>query len=120
MNDGLKKKYRKAIIKIIAACPRVSRAVLFGSRSMGTFTTTSDVDIDLFGDELTLGDQAGLAAEIEELTMPQSVDLILYRTIKNKKLIKHINDHGVQWWPEDEKERAKDEVKRVNCGLMGG
>ena len=109
MNDGLKDKYRKAIIKIIAACPRVERAVLFGSRAIGTFTPTSDVDIALFGDELTLTDLADMAAEIEELTMPQSVDLILYRTIKNKKLIKHIKEHGVQWHPENE-ERVKDNL----------
>ena len=100
MNDGLKDKYRQEIIKILSQCKRLEKAVLFGSRAMGTFTTTSDVDIALFGEELTLTDQARLAEQMEELTMPQSVDLVLYRTIESKELLAHIKKHGVQWWPE--------------------
>jgi len=98
MNDGLKDKYRRAIIEILSANPRVERAVLFGSRAMGTFTTTSDVDIALFGDELTLMDHAGIAAAIDELTVPQRVDLLLHKTIRNKNLLKDIETHGVDWY----------------------
>ncbi|MDQ6979480.1 MAG: restriction endonuclease subunit S, partial [Mariprofundaceae bacterium] len=98
INDGLKAPYRPAIISILTACERVQRIVLFGSRAMGTFTTTSDVDIVLFGDALTLTDHADLAEQIEELSIAQSVDLVLYHTIKNKALQKHIKDYGVDWW----------------------
>ena len=62
MTDGLKDAHREAIIAVIAANDRVERAVLFGSRATGTNTVTSDVDIALFGDQLTLTDQARLAA----------------------------------------------------------
>ena len=95
MTDGLKDKHRKALIEILTHCPRLERAVLFGSRAMGTFTPTSDVDIALFGDALTLTDQAKLAGAIEELTIPQQVDLVLRNTIKNPKLVEHIEKHGV-------------------------
>jgi type I restriction enzyme S subunit len=98
MNDGLKDKYRQAIIEILSANPRVERAVLFGSRAMETFTTTSDVDIALYGDELTLTDQARLIEAIDELPIPQRVDLLLHKTIKNKNLLKHINKHGMEWY----------------------
>ena len=37
MTDGLKERHRKAVIDIIAANARVERAVLFGSRTTGTF-----------------------------------------------------------------------------------
>ena len=63
MMDGLKDKYRKAIITILTDNERVEKVVLFGSRAMGTFTPTSDVDIALFGDNLTLTDQAKLAEQ---------------------------------------------------------
>jgi len=98
MNDGLKEKYRKAIIEILSACPRVERAVLFGSRAMGTFAPASDVDLALYGDDLTLGDLADLAEEIDDLAMPQRVDLILHKSIRNENLLKHIKKHGVEWW----------------------
>ena len=95
MNDGLKDKHRQAIIDILAAHPGVERAVLFGSRAMGTFTSASDVDIALFGDSLTMTDQARLADAIDKLTIPQRVDLLRYKTIKNKALLKHIEQHGI-------------------------
>ena len=97
MNDGLKDKHRKAIFDILTANPRVERVVLFGSRAMGTFTTTSDVDLALFGDELTLTDQARLAAAIHKLPMAQQVDLLLYKSIDNDKLKQHIKKHGKEW-----------------------
>ena len=98
MIDGLKDKHRKAIFDILTANPRVERVVLFGSRAMGTFTTTSDVDLALFGDELTLTDQARLAAAIDKLPMAQQVDLLLYKSIDNDKLKQHIKKHGKEWF----------------------
>ncbi|PXF56960.1 MAG: hypothetical protein C4B58_11520 [Deltaproteobacteria bacterium] len=98
MTDGLKNKYRKAIIEILSANERVEKVVLFGSRAMGTFTPTSDVDIALFGDQLTMTDQAKLAEAIDELSIPQRVDILLYKSIKNEKLIEHIKRHGVEWY----------------------
>ncbi len=97
MIDGLKDRHRAAIIAAIAANPRVERAVLFGSRAMGAYTTDSDVDIALFGDGLTLTDQARLGAIIDDIPMAQSVDLILYRFIDNPALLDHIRAHGVVW-----------------------
>jgi predicted nucleotidyltransferase len=102
MKDGLKDKYRRAIIEILSANPHVERAALFGSRAMETFTTTSDVDIALYGDELTLTDQARLIEAIDELSIPQRVDLLLHKTIKNKNLLRHIETHGVEWYRRGE------------------
>ena len=58
MTDGLKDRHRAAIIATIAANDRVERAVLFGSRATGTHSVSSDVDIALIGDRLTMTDQA--------------------------------------------------------------
>ena len=98
MTDGLKAKHRAAIIATLAANDRVERAVLFGSRAVGTNTITSDVDIALFGQQLTLTDQASLAAACEELPMAQSVDLVLHSAIDNPALVEHIRSHGVEWY----------------------
>lgn len=98
MNDGLKDKHRESIIRVLSAHPRVERAVLFGSRAMGTHTTASDVDIALFGEALTLDDQAKLASEIEKLPVPQQVDLLRRNAITNRKLLKHIEEDGIPWY----------------------
>ncbi len=98
MTDGLKDVHREAIIATIAANDRVERAVLFGSRATGTNTMSSDVDIALFGDRLTLTDQARLAAALDEIPMAQSVDLLLYGSIRNGSLQEHIRNQGVEWF----------------------
>ena len=114
MIDGLKAEYRDTIIDILAANERVERAVLFGSRAMETFTPASDVDIALFGDRLTLTDQANLAAAIDELPMAQRVDLLLHKTVNNDALRKHIEQHGVEWY-----RRRAPEGSEVATGEQG-
>ena len=98
MTDGLKDAHREAVIAVIAANDRVERAVLFGSRATGTNTVTSDVDIALFGDRLTLTDQARLTAALEEIPMAQTVDLLLYDSIQDRALREHIRNGGVEWY----------------------
>ncbi len=98
MTSGLKDVHREAIIAVIAANDRVERAVLFGSRATGTNTVSSDVDIALFGNQLTLTDQARLVAALDEIPMAQSVDLILYDSIRNRTLQEHIRNHGIEWF----------------------
>ena len=105
MTDGLKDEHREAIIAAIAANDRVERAVLFGSRATGTNTVSSDVDIALFGDRLTLTDQARLAAVLDKFPMAQSVDLLLYDSIQDWTLREHIRRQGIEWYalpPRDE------------------
>ncbi|HEB78150.1 MAG TPA: restriction endonuclease subunit S [Methylothermaceae bacterium] len=98
MNDGLKDKYRQTLIDILAANPRVERVVLFGSRAMSTHSPESDIDLALYGDNLTFDDLSKLKARIEETTIPQQVDLVLAHGIDNKKLLAHIREHGVEWF----------------------
>ena len=98
MTDGLKERHRKAVIDIIAANAKVERAVLFGSRAAGTYRPASDVDVALFGKRLSASDQANLAAAIEDLTIPQRVQLLLYGAIDSAALRTHIETQGVEWY----------------------
>ena len=101
MTDGLKDAHREAIIAALAANERVERAVLFGSRATGTNTVTSDIDIALFGDRLTLTDQGRLATAIEVIPMAQSVDLVLYDSVRDRTLLEHIRNDGVEWFDRE-------------------
>ncbi len=98
MNDGLKGRHRDAVIRILSANPRVDRVVLFGSRATRTHRPNSDVDIVLFGEGLTLEDQAALLGGIQNLTMPQEVDLLLYHRIGDQGLREEIDRQGVEWF----------------------
>lgn len=97
MTDGLKERHRRAIIDVLSANERVERIVLFGSRAKGAFRTTSDIDIALFGDRLTLTDHARLAAAVDKLPVPQRVDLLPRKSLTNEDLARHIETDGVEW-----------------------
>ena len=109
MTDGLKDVHREAITAVIAANDRVERAVLFGSRATGTNTVSSDVDIALFGNRLTLTDQARLAAAIDKVPMAQSVDLLLHDSIRDRTLREHIRSHGIEWYARSNAARTDPE-----------
>ena len=96
MNDGLNDKSRNAILAVLKKHPRIERVVLFGSRAMGTFTHTSDIDLALYGD-LTLRDQARIAADMEQLSIPYKVDLVRMNVTSSPELLEHIRQHGKPW-----------------------
>jgi len=106
MTDGLKPEHRQAIIETLAANPKVERIVLFGSRATRTFTLTSDVDLALFGDDLTLSDQAALAEAVAELSVPQRVDILIYHRIESQALREEIRKHGVEWFARERATQA--------------
>lgn len=97
MTDGLERQDREIIIDILSSNEKVERAVLYGSRELGTFRPASDIDIALFGDSLTFSDIAQLAYTLEETTIPQKIDL-LYNTLTNHDLRNHIEESGVEWF----------------------
>ena len=97
-NAVLKDRYRQAIIDVLAACDRVERVVLFGSRATATNTPDSDVDILLFGADLTASDQTHLNLALDDLTVPQKVDLAVYADIRNPGLLEDVRTHGVEWY----------------------
>jgi predicted nucleotidyltransferase len=97
MNDGLKPRHRETIIAELKKCPKLKKAILFGSRAMGTYTPESDIDIALEGD-LNLTDQAELAEKLNQTSIPYTVDLVRTHTITDSDLKEHIRRHGKTWW----------------------
>ena len=102
MDDGLKDKHRDALKSLLFSESKVKRVILFGSRAMGNFKPTSDVDLCLRGEALKLEDLVRLSAKIDDLPMAQRVDLVLYHTLESEELLKHIREFGVEWEPSHE------------------
>ena len=98
IKDGLKDKHRKTIMDILSSNKKVERAVLFGSRATGTFTIDSDIDLALWGEGLTSQDIDCLSGKLEESSVPQQVDLLLYASIENENLLREIEKRGVEWY----------------------
>ena len=93
MNDGLTPKNQEEIREILCEAVHVDRAVLFGSRAMGTFSRKSDIDLALEGQNLDLSDLASLCGKFVESPLPYEVDLVIRAAIVNPELENRIEKH---------------------------
>ena len=99
METGLSQKSLRAIADVVYSNAHVQEAKIFGSRAIGTYRDGSDIDICLFGQEVTFSDLNSIAGQLEDLNIPQFVDLVNFRTIKNENLLKHIEEFSIQIEP---------------------
>jgi predicted nucleotidyltransferase len=101
MNSGLEDGQLRKLCEILSEFSSVGSAILFGSRASGTFSPSSDVDIALTGDAVSLEDQIRLSARLNDNKALLRYDVIRYAAITNKKLIDQIKKHGVTIYERD-------------------
>ena len=95
-DTGLSQSDIQSIQEELRRFPKVSEAILYGSRAKGTYRPGSDIDLTLKGDGLSHQDLLELA--IDDLLLPYKVDLSLHCQIDNSRLIDHITRVGKQFY----------------------
>lgn len=98
---GLSEKTLTVIRDILAEFPSVEKAILYGSRAMGTHRNGSDVDLTLVGENLDLPTLGKIAAKLEDSPIPYQVDLSLLDRIDHEELRQHIVRVGVVFYQKD-------------------
>lgn len=88
----------KNLAEVIQTLSKVDKIVLFGSRAKGNSKPASDWDFALFGKGITPKDILSLQVKIEDLWLPNAVDLVDYDSIKNEALREHIDRVGLLVW----------------------
>lgn len=95
MKHGLPDSTVQAICKVFARYPEVEKAVLYGSRAMGTYRRGSDIDLTLYGgSDLTLRVLSRILNEVEELLLPYTFDVSIFQDITDPKVLDHIRRVG--------------------------
>ena len=94
MNNGLSNLELQNLISVFDSFPKINKVVLYGSRTKGNYKMFSDVDITIFGDNLTNQDLTDIIFAIDDLLLPYNFDISLFKTLKNKDLIDHIERKG--------------------------
>lgn len=84
-----------SIRKVLATCPAIERAVVYGSRARGTAHAGSDIDIALTGNTLTWEHQATLLDALDNLLLPWKIDLCRINAVDDDKLLASIQHDGV-------------------------
>ncbi len=93
---GLSASTVATIQAILAQVPAVEHAVLYGSRAKGTHKPGSDIDLTLFGKNITADTILRLAGAFDESSLPYTFDLSHFDSLKNTDLRDHIQRVGLE------------------------
>ena len=92
---GLTKETLTNIQQSINKINEIDKVVIYGSRAKGNYRTGSDIDITLFGDNLTLDNAIyPLMDLLDDLYLPYTFDISIFDKIENQNLKDHINRVG--------------------------
>ncbi|MDN5323646.1 MAG: uncharacterized protein PWQ67_2100 [Clostridia bacterium] len=95
MNFGLSESDLDYIIKAIRKFPEIEKAVIFGSRAKGNYKPGSDVDIAIYGENITMNTLSALHAMLEDYgPLPYYFDVVDYTHLGHKDLKEHIDRVG--------------------------
>jgi len=93
---NLDKDLREEIIKIISFQKSVEKVILFGSRATHTSRQNSDIDLAVFGPNLSDRDMSFIRDSLEEnIKTPLKFDVIHFDTLTKKNLKNDILFEGI-------------------------
>ena len=95
---GLRAEEVDGIRRVLAAHPAVDKAVVYGSRALGTHRAGSDIDITLIG-QMPWSELNEIETDLDKLDLPYTIDLSLESQIESQALRQHIRKHGQQIYP---------------------
>ena len=99
MPYGLEAEAVARINAVFAAQPEIERVILYGSRAMGNHRHSSDIDLTLIGERLSLEQLLKIDNDLDDLMLPYKIDLSLFHMLDNPDLIDHISRVGRQFYP---------------------
>lgn len=84
----------KKIQEVLARYPQVEAAILFGSWAKGSARPGSDIDIALKGSGMHLQVLNSISRDVDDLLIPNVVDLCIYDRIDDPDFLAHIHRVG--------------------------
>ena len=95
MRFGILEDDWNVIRNIFEKSSKVEKLILFGSRAKGTHKNESDIDLVVFGEQITYKDYLQLYLQLDDIGMLHKIDLINFNTITSKELQDHIKRVGI-------------------------
>lgn len=93
-NTGLKAANVEQINNVFTRFPQIVKVLLYGSRAMGNYKPSSDIDITLIGENINLALQQKLELELDDLLLPYKFDISIYAKISSPEFKNHIDRVG--------------------------
>ncbi len=98
MKYGLDDSVIEKICSVFARFPVLEKAVLYGSRAKGNYREGSDIDLTLYGDDLSEHDLFNIADALDDLLLPYMFDLSIFSNLDHAKLREHIERVGIVFY----------------------
>ncbi|MDU4860163.1 MAG: nucleotidyltransferase domain-containing protein [Terrisporobacter othiniensis] len=89
-------KLKNELQTIFSKYKEIEKVLLFGSRGREDNKYNSDVDLCLFGENITHLIQAKVFMDIDEINTPLSFDILNFNELTKKELIDNIINEGVE------------------------
>ena len=74
------------------------KVILYGSRAKGNYKNGSDIDLCFFGKDLTKDIIYKIDLVLDDLLLPYSFDLSIYKDLENQELKDHIDRIGTVFY----------------------
>jgi len=98
MMYGLEQNDIDRIQAVFSSFPEIEKAILYGSRAKGNYKPVSDIDLTLIGETLNLDVLNKLENQLDDLLLPYTFDISIFKQITNSDLIEHINRIGIVFY----------------------
>jgi len=98
MKFGLTEATIKKINQVFKNHSEIDRAVIYGSRAKGNYKLGSDIDLTLYGENLSYKLLGKLLDELDDVLLPYTFDLSIFEKIDNKNLRDHIERVGLVFY----------------------
>ena len=92
----LEERIKNELQTIFSKYKEIEKVLLFGSRARGDNKYNSDVDLCIFGKNITHLVQAKIFMDIEEINTPLSFDILNFNELTKQELIYNIINEGVE------------------------
>jgi predicted nucleotidyltransferase len=98
MDIGLPSNAIEKILAEFRKFPQIEKAILYGSRAMGTSKPGSDIDLTLVGQALNQEIVWKVSQALDDTLLPFVFDLSLFETLDNPDLKAHIARVGIVFY----------------------
>ena len=77
---------------------QIEEVLIYGSRAMGNFKLSSDIDLSLLGRKIDLSLQQQIEFDLDDLMLPYKFDVSVYDGISNPQFLDHIQRVGKEFY----------------------
>lgn len=100
-DSGLTMKEISDIQAVFSNYHQIEKVLLYGSRAMGNYKPTSDIDFTLKGKDIDLSLQTKIEFDLDDLMLPYKFDISVYDKIDNPEFLDHINRVGKEIYSKE-------------------